>query len=315
MSIIITDLSNEGLKDLPHYKLNVQYPLFLKLYHQDAFQELLNFTDTGNEQGSHLLKITTSRNMTTHLATTNDDQYRLRQEFNFLLEERELRKYNLVNVADTLFFTCLHFETVHFSDLRYRTIEPEESYSDDDPALRNDSIKNVKELSTLFLAFNKARDKNNIGEIAIEVGGTQIIIDQPALGRWIIEAIEDKISKYEYPIGILGEHMFLLSQTMQSKYQQVGTSQTSLLENLKALSLLSEHKYGGELNRMIARYCLDVHKMLTFLMNEDPEHFSNVQLRLYAAILKLLRVRDFTKRRPTKSALANRLRSVIVASA
>jgi hypothetical protein len=254
--------------------------------------------------------------MTTHLVSTPEDYYRLRQDFNMLLEERDLKNYNLLEVADTLFFTCLHFTSVHFSSLTYRTGDNGENQLEDSiPASRKDSLTNVKELSSLFLEFNKLPKKKNVGKITIELNGKQLIIDQPVLGKWIIEAIELKISEYDYPIGVLGEHMGLLSQVIQSKFNQESSDKTTLLENLKVLSTLSDHRYTGELNRIIASYCLDVNKMLNFLMNEDPEHLSNVQLRLYARILKLFKVHDFTKGFPSKSVLANRLRSVINASA
>lgn len=315
MVAINQNLSDDGLKDQNYFKLSVRYPLFLKVYFKEAFEELVNSDMMNDSLEANLLDTTVFRNVTMDLITTEEEHYRLRQDFNMLLETKEFRKYNLTEDADTLLYTCLHFFAVHFSDTDYRTVskrndESNETYA----ASRQESLINVRELSSLFLTFNQAKNKNNIGNITIDINNTPFVISQPTLGRWIVEAIESKIRENDYPVGILGEHNFLLSQVLQKKGRDRSDDETDMLEDLKLLSKLGDHKYIGERNRMIRRFCLDVHKMFAFLINEDPEHFSNVQLRLYAHILKLFRVHDFTKGFPSKSVLANRLRSVIQAS-
>jgi hypothetical protein len=303
-------------KSTHKYTLDVKYMLFLRLYYPKNYQSFIHSEQLVNEFLLDLNNVHLSRTMETSIAITEAERHNLRSAFNLLLESRELNKYDLGNVADTLFFTCLHFANIYWPEEEdYRLTDRNNNTNPDvnryDTTSLNTSIQNVKELSSLFSELQKAKGRNTQTSMLIEIGGIPITISHPQLRNWIFEMVEASVKDGNYPLQTLGEHMYLLSDVLKKQDRSITSGDTPIAQDLKMLTQLSEYSYKGMVHKRIKSFCIDVHKMLTHLMNEDPEFYSAKQLRLYAYILKLFNVFDFTADNPSISTLANRLRTEI----
>ncbi|CAM4307325.1 hypothetical protein SAMN06265348_110259 [Pedobacter westerhofensis] len=312
MNAIVSNLSDAALEGTPHYKLNVLFPLWLSLYKKEVYiKHCANFAI--NESDTVAFKqVLVTKNMVTHLAASTEEQFELQQAFNLLLELKDLSKYKLRAVADTLFYTSLHFLAVYWAEstdqIKDRSKQNRNHYY---AGSTQSSRTNIKELSKLFLAYNNSQNKHCVTDISISINGIPFPISGEQLRTWIIDSLETNIIAGSAPLGALGEEMYLLQQVLKKKYAPVVAGQTDMLVDLQLLSSQSNHKYIGEEYRIIKSFCNAIHPIFSHVMNEDRSKFTNAQLRLYVRILKVLRIIDLTYGHPSAGKLADRLRSIL----
>lgn len=312
MTAIVTDLSDEALKGIPFYKLNVLYPLWLDVYLHEAYIDYCNSNSLSQDIQNQFKDVIVVKNMVTHLAITDEEHHELQQKFNMLLEAPELRRYGLDKVADTLFYTCLHFNAILWTDSDYRIRNSSKASREDYyPSSKHSSKQNLRELSTLLMLSNTSKNKHCITDMSISINGIPITFTDEQLRTWIVSMIEKSILEGDFPLGALGEDLYLLYEVLKKKNTPVVAGQTDMIDDLRFLSSIPDHKYDGEQSRIIRRYCMDIHKMFSQFMNQDHTKYMNTQLRLYTCILKLFKIYDFTRGAPSASGLADRLRSVI----
>jgi hypothetical protein len=299
------------------YILNVRYLLFLKLYYLDNYNTIIDVANTINSYGSVLDDTLIKKHIETHLVYAETDHNQLQLSFNLLLETKELLKYNLAAEADTLFYTCLHLATICFPEGNYWTVNNNVIPSNKNApysasASLATSISNTRELATLckyYLQSSKPHDK--VTKLFIDIDGKPIEISQPSLRDWIVQCTIENIRNDNYPLVLLGEHTFLLSEVLKKQNQGLAEGHTNMIDDLNELGQLPDHEYTSQHYKMITQFCEQIHKMFSTVMNEDPESYNNKQLILYCYILKLFNVVDFTTVALPASKIANRLRTVI----